>query len=364
VRAGDVTDTAGAELARSYWQDVVGPLLHRRLPGLPHAAGRLGAGSDVLGLDDAMSRDHDWGLRLTLLVPADAVPSVHEVLADLPATYRGLPTRFATTADPADGPRVEVADPDAFAAERLGVDPAGSWEPVDWLALTGQAVLEVTAGPLFVDTDGRITRIRRSLSWYPDDLWRHVVACAWQRLDSELPFVGRTAGRGDDLGSRVLTARLVRTAMHLGFLLERRWSPYPKWAGTVFRTLPRAGTTSSALATALAADGWPDREAALCAALERLLDLHRDVGLPATGTATRPFHDRPFRCVTPELVPLLLDGVRDPAVRALGPGVGAIEQWVDDVDVLVHPTRRRAAVAGLVGGGLASGGPGTSGWTA
>jgi hypothetical protein len=35
--------------------------------------------------------------------------------------------------------------------------------------------------------------------------------------------------------------------------------------------------------------------------------------------------------------------IEDPTVRGLPLGVGAIEQWVDNVDVLVQP-RRRAAV--------------------
>lgn len=60
----------GAELARRFSADVAEPLLSRFMPGLPYAAARLGSGSDVLGLDDEMSRDHDWGCRLTPLVDA------------------------------------------------------------------------------------------------------------------------------------------------------------------------------------------------------------------------------------------------------------------------------------------------------
>lgn len=63
----------GAELARRFSADVAEPLLSRFMPGLPYAAARLGSGSDVLGLDDEMSRDHDWGCRLTPL-PAARCP--------------------------------------------------------------------------------------------------------------------------------------------------------------------------------------------------------------------------------------------------------------------------------------------------
>ncbi|WP_432508976.1 DUF4037 domain-containing protein [Kineococcus auxinigenes] len=341
---------SGADLAHAYWQQVVGPLLHRSLPGLPHAAGRLGAGSDVLGLDDAVSRDHDWGLRLTLLVPATRVTEVGELLAaQLPGEFAGLPTRFPTTWDPRPVHRVEVADPDAFATARLGVDVTRPWGPADWLVPTGQSLLELTAGPLFTDTDGRTTRLREGLARYPDDVLLHVVACDWQRLDQELPFVGRTGQVGDDLGSRLVTARLVDAAVHLAFTLERRWPPYPKWRGTAFAALPRAAAAGPALAEALAAPSWTQRQDALCAALETLLRVQRTTGLPTTPTATVPFHDRPSRCVDPGLVPALRAVVRDPAVRALPVGVGAVEQWVGAVDVLVDGARRAAATGALHG---------------
>src|SRR4051794_12492253 len=72
-RLGVMPSTTGAELSERLYRELVEPLVRREFPGLRHAAGRWGPGSDVLGLDDATSRDHDWGCRLTLLVDdADA----------------------------------------------------------------------------------------------------------------------------------------------------------------------------------------------------------------------------------------------------------------------------------------------------
>lgn len=63
---------------------------------------------------------------------------------------------------------------------------------------------------MFHDPAGLLTDRREALRWYPDDVWRDVLAAGWLRIDQEEPFVGRTGGRGDDLGSRILTARMAR----------------------------------------------------------------------------------------------------------------------------------------------------------
>jgi hypothetical protein len=86
-------DLRGAELARRFLTGVVEPLLSQALPGLRYAAARLGSGSDVLGLDDEMSRDHDWGCRLTLLVDEDdrdQVPRISRMLEHTLAAVRTL----------------------------------------------------------------------------------------------------------------------------------------------------------------------------------------------------------------------------------------------------------------------------------
>ncbi len=334
---------SGLELAGDYYQEVVAELLAARWPGLPHAAARLGSGSDVLGLDDTVSQDHDFGLRLTLLVGRDYVEAVDEHLEEtLPETYQGWPTRFATTWDARVRHKVQVTTAEDFCASRLGVRVDHPWDAIDWLAVTGQSVLEVTAGAVFADSLGEISDLRRRLRWYPTDVWCYVVAADWQRIGQELPFIGRTGSRGDDLGSAVLTGQLVRTAMHLGFLLQRRWPPYPKWVGTCFTTLPDASAAAPALTAAQAASTWPERQAALVEALVTLHELQLAVGLPTGPEVVESFFDRPFTGVRASVSQLLLAEINDPLLRRLPAGVGSVEQWVDNVDVLSVPQRRVA----------------------
>ena len=77
--------------------------------------------------------------------------------------------------------------------------------------------------------------------------------------------------------------------------------------------------------------------------MEALATHQRRIGLPATPVPV-PFWDRPYLHVDPHLVPELLDSIDDPLVRDLPPGLGSIEQRTDNVDVLMHPARRRAAL--------------------
>lgn len=338
-------ETATADMQRAYAQQCVEPLLGARFPDLAYAIGRLGPGSDVLGLDDLTSRDHDWGLRLTLLVPPDAVTAVRaELDRSVPESYRGLPTRFPVTGDMLPSLRIDVDTTPGFLRERLGFDPCRGMTTPDWLSLSGQAVLEVVAGPLFSDRAGDITTARRALSWYPDDIWRYVLACDWTRLAQEMPSAGRAADVGDDIGSRVITARLVQVVMHLAFLLERRWPPYAKWFGRAFRDLHCAADLAPLLDGALRGTGRAERQEHLADALAVVLRRQNDLGLSDAPRATVAFWDRPHLDPEPAIVAQLLAAIEDPEVRALPAGRGSLEQLTANVDVLMDPQARRAVV--------------------
>jgi hypothetical protein len=295
-----------------------------------------------------MSRDHDWGCRLTLLVDEgdrDVVPRISELLErELPGSYRGYPVRFPITFDASPGHKVEVATVAGFAASRLGVDPTGELSVLDWLVLTGQSVLEVTAGPVFTDRTAELARVRAVLRWYPPDIERYVLAAAWQRFCQEMPMIGRTAERGDEPGSRLLSARLAGDAMWLAFALSRQWPPYPKWLGTAFRALDMAAALAGPLTAAVTAPGWRGRENGLAEACEVLLSVQRAHGLPAPAAAVTRFWDRPYRTIDQAVPHALLADITNPDLTRLPP-VGSIEQWATSVDVLASPARRSALKA-------------------
>lgn len=336
---------AGIALAHDYFGAVVAPLLSERCPDVRYAAARVGSGSEVLGLDDAMSRDHDWGLRLQLFVSQDAVRRVEATLRlHLPETFKDHPCRLTFTGQTAPRLGIEVTTVEQFAHEELGFDPVRSSPSVsDWLSVSGQAALEVTTGAVFADQVGDLSRLREALAWYPQDIWRYVVACDWHRIDQELPLLSRAGDRGDDLGSRLIGARLVDVIVHLAFMLCRTWPPYSKWRGTMFAQLPIADSIGHDLQAVLAAADWRSRTDTITAALEHIAEMQRQADLPTAEQPVVPFWDRPYIHIEPSLVPTIMGSIKDPAIRRLPVGLGSIDQRTDNVDLLVHPEHRRAA---------------------
>lgn len=185
------------------------------------------------------------------------------------------------------------------------------------------------------------------MSWYPDPVWRWLLACQWRRLAQEEAFVARTAEVGDEAGSSVTAARLVRDMMRLALLLDRRYAPYQKWLGSAFARLSHYDTLPGHLSAALRATEVSAREAALADAYTALAVRHNAARLnDPVDPSTRSFHERPGRVLMADrFVEACVSSVTDPALRAL-PLVGSVDQAVDSTDVLANPTMFRR-LAGL-----------------
>lgn len=192
---------------------------------------------------------------------------------------------------------------------------------------------------------GGLTAARHALTWYPDDVWRYILACDWIRLAQELPLMSRAADVGDEIGTRIIVARLTQITMHLAFMLERCWPPYAKWFGTSFIHLVCAKELGEALSRTLRADNDADRRFGLASALESLLHEQNGLGLTTVTQAVVPFWDRPHIHPNPEIAPQLLEGITQLGAKNLPYGRGSAEQRTDNVDILVAPHSRARLVS-------------------
>jgi hypothetical protein len=147
---------------------------------------------------------------------------------------------------------------------------------------------------------------------------------------------------GDEIGSQVIAARLVRDVMRLCFLIERRYAPYPKWFGTAFARLDCAAALLPPLQAALRADSWRERERALGTAYEGVAALHNALRLTDPLPAqVSPFHGRPFNVIHGERFAAALKAtIHDELLRRIPFDIGAVDQWSDSTDLLAARSLR------------------------
>jgi Domain of unknown function (DUF4037) len=346
----------GLRLAGEFFGEAVRPLLAELSPGLGYSAALLGPGSEVLGFDTPRSTDHDWGPRLQVFLGGEtterAAARLSQALAArLPAAFRGYPVRYPLTGEPpsAARPHVIVTTLDRWLRGRLGFQPQRGVSTLDWLATPAQRLAEVTGGAVFHDGLGELGPVRARLAWYPDDLWRYLLACQWRRIAQEEPFPGRCAEAGDEPGSVVITARLARDLMRLSLLMDRRYPPYAKWLGTAFARSPGGPEIGPPLAAALSAPTWPARERALGRALLAAATRHNGLGLTGPVPATlRQFYERPYLIMDGDrFTAALRASITSPQVREL-PLAGSVDQFSDSTDALGELPALRAATAALL----------------
>lgn len=342
----------GIELSRRFYADIVRPFLDRTAPGLSHAAELSGYGSELLGFDDDLSRDHNWGPRVHIVVSepdfaAHAQGIVSAFSTEAPSHFLGEPIGWRSRPHPAASGAgalgaldhgLEIHTLESKLSNQLAITTTENLSHLDWLGFPEQRLLAFTAGAVFRDDDGRLTQARVALAWYPDDVWLYKIACQWRRIAEEQAFVGRAGMVGDDIGSRIIAARLVRDVMRMAFLLDRRYAPYPKWFGTSFKSLPLSKNLTPLLDQTLDAPDWQSRGEALAAAYFALAQAQRDRNIGSSfAPVIGPYHERPFATInTDDIGAATIAAIADPAIRTL-PVIGAIDQISDLTPVLEDP---------------------------
>lgn len=330
------TFVSGIELSRRHYDEEVRPLLDSRFGAIPHSAALLGRGSEVLGYDDEMSTDHDWGPRVLLFL------SEEDFDARGAALQAELEQARSSRGTGRDQPTDEVHTLRAWFHRELAWDVDVEPAVVDWLTMPEHTLLTITSGAVFHDEVG-LGRVRERLAYYPRDVWLYLMVAGWWRIHPEMNLVGRTGYVGDELGSSLIGSRLVSDVMRLCFLIERQYAPYSKWFGTAFARLACGPRMTPVLQRVMRAPTWQERERALATAYEHLAEMHDGLGLtPAATGEVVQLWDRPFPVAWSSVPDLLFPLIVDPDVRAVA------ERWpvgpVDRFRELVWAPRNRAAL--------------------
>ena len=305
----------GLSLARRFFQASL-PVLNEHIPDIMarSAAGLVGEGSECLGVDDHISRDHDWGAAFCLWVPDELLASEREriesAFALLPDAFEGHPVRMMPEARMG---RVGPLPLRGFYRRFLGLDRAPATLQ-EWRAIPEYHLCSCTNGAVFMDSVGEFSAIREELlRYYPEDIRRKKIAARCMVMAQAGQYnLARALQRGETVTAMLASARFAEAALSMAFLLNRRFMPFYKWAPRLAQGLPILGTATVNILKKLAHTSWDDPNQAVPAvdAIESLCSAVAEE-LRRQGLASEP-----GSWLWP-LGPSVQRGVKDPELRRL-----------------------------------------------
>ncbi|MBQ6470259.1 MAG: DUF4037 domain-containing protein [Lachnospiraceae bacterium] len=233
----------GLQLAKDYFEQFGMPMLKEQFPEQLSflAAGMCGSGSQCLGYDDEVSEDHDFGPGFLLFLPGEEIVDrrtaflMERAYSRLPKEFRGYRTGLLS---PVGGPRCGVIRIPDFIKEKTGTED-GILTLRDWLTVPEQSLLEAVNGEIYFDNYGAFTRLREQLSYYPEDIRRKKLAGHLLLMAQSGQYnYRRCLLHGETGAAQLAVHEFVQSAMHVIFLLNRRYRPFYKWSFRALRSLP------------------------------------------------------------------------------------------------------------------------------
>lgn len=231
----------GLELAQRYWSEVCEPVIRKIVPeALPAiAAGLAGEGSECMGYDDEISKDHDWGPGFCIWLGNDEYSKYADILSRI---YAALPDEFLgykrAEADVLSSGRTGVININVFYSRFLGRNtlPASL---MDWMTIDEEGLFVATNGKVFYDGKGEFTRVRNTLlNYYPEDVRLKKLAgrCAKIAQSGQYNYY-RCLKRGDKVAAFIALSEFVDSVQAFFFLMNKKYRPYYKWSNRMLKDL-------------------------------------------------------------------------------------------------------------------------------
>ena len=225
----------GIEIAERFYEQYGAPMIHECFPQLEGivAVGLAGSGSECMGYDDHISRDHDFEPGFCIFLPDESVVDAKTAF-ELERAYAKLPREFCgvsvSAAAPVGGRRRGVIRISDFLLDKTGT-PDGELTLGDWFFVPEQSLSEAAGGKIFRDDDGYFTAVRKKLAYLPEDVRLKKLAGELLLMGQSGQYnYGRCIARGERAAAQLAVGEFVKSALHAAFLLNKKYLPYYKWS--------------------------------------------------------------------------------------------------------------------------------------
>lgn len=242
----------GLEIAEQFYEQYGKPMLDTEFPDKVSeiAVGLVGEGSECLGYDDEISKDHDFEPGFCLWINKKAYEEfgfkLERAYAKLPKEFLGLQR---SVVEPSGGNRHGVIVIDEFYERLLGA-PTAPDSIKRWLYTPSSALLSASCGKVFRDDKGEFSAVREILKkGYPEDIRLKKIAAHTAMMAQSGQYNYQRLIKRDETGSAQLAVfEFVKHCISVVYLLNNAYEPFYKWAYRGMRDLKVLGDLEIALA--------------------------------------------------------------------------------------------------------------------
>jgi len=234
----------GLTLAEDYFETFGKPMLETYFPDLKNRAaiGLVGMGSECLGVDDALSRDHDWGPGFCIWLNSNDFqcvgPELQRRYDEMPQHFNGLHRRTSSFG----AGRMGVHETEGFYRSFTGL-PQAPQKLLEWLVIPEYNLAALAGGKVFHDSYGHFSAIRdRIVDYYPEDvrLKKMAARCMSAARSGQYNYT-RCLARGESYAATSTLVGFCEDILAIAFLLNHKFMPYYKWHRQIAAELPVLG---------------------------------------------------------------------------------------------------------------------------
>ncbi len=220
----------GLEIAEAFYNTYGKKMIHDNFLELENkiTIGLVGSGSECLGFDDDLSKDHDYEPRFIMFVPDE---TDRQTFFKLERAYNALPKEFMGLQRKYDhlmlgDSVIKISD---FYLQKVG-NKDGNLSNYEWLSLPSFYLLEATNGKIFNPVNNDFIKIREKLSKYPEDIkFKKLAGNLLLMYQSGIYNYERAITR-KDLGAVSLSLHeFTKHTLAVLYLLNDIYMPYYKW---------------------------------------------------------------------------------------------------------------------------------------